>query len=209
MPAIHTTNLRDREATRKAIVAAVGQVLAGDGFRALGVNAVARRAGVDKVLIYRYFGGLPELLAAYGEEGDFWWRAEDLIGPLLPGPAENTAGAWLGLIARRHVEALRARPVTIEIMAWEMSERNDLTAALEAVRERRALELVTLLGQRFALPPSIDAVAVAALLGAALNYLVIRMRSVRWFQGVDFADDQGWERLIAAVESLGNALARG
>jgi hypothetical protein len=53
---------RDRAATEERILAAVGQVLARDGFGAIGVNAIAREAGVDKVLIYRYFGGLPELL---------------------------------------------------------------------------------------------------------------------------------------------------
>jgi AcrR family transcriptional regulator len=53
---------RDRAATEERILTAVGEVLARDGFAAIGVNAIARQAGVDKVLIYRYFGGLPELL---------------------------------------------------------------------------------------------------------------------------------------------------
>ena len=53
---------RDRSETTARILAAVGEVLARDGFGALGVNAVAKHAGVDKVLIYRFFGGMPELL---------------------------------------------------------------------------------------------------------------------------------------------------
>ena len=53
---------RDRAATEERILTAVGEVLARDGFAAIGVNAIAKQAGVDKVLIYRYFGGLPELL---------------------------------------------------------------------------------------------------------------------------------------------------
>ena len=58
----------------------MGEVLARDGFGAIGVNAIARQAGVDKVLIYRYFGGLPELLRAWGASGRFWPRVADLLG---------------------------------------------------------------------------------------------------------------------------------
>ncbi|MBK7457943.1 MAG: helix-turn-helix transcriptional regulator [Betaproteobacteria bacterium] len=53
-------------------------MLARDGFGAVGVNAIARQAGVDKVLIYRYFDGLPALLRAWGESGRFWPRVADL-----------------------------------------------------------------------------------------------------------------------------------
>jgi AcrR family transcriptional regulator len=52
------------------LVRAVGTLLARDGFTALGVNAVAKEASVDKVLIYRYFGGMPELLGAFGRSAD-------------------------------------------------------------------------------------------------------------------------------------------
>ena len=71
---------RDREATEARILNAVGEVLARDGFGAIGVNAIAKQAGVDKVLIYRYFGGLPELLAEWGRSGRFWPRVDELLG---------------------------------------------------------------------------------------------------------------------------------
>ena len=71
---------KDREQTRARILQAVGRLLAESGFRELGVNAIAREAGVDKVLIYRYFGGMPELLRTFAEEGDFWPQLSELAG---------------------------------------------------------------------------------------------------------------------------------
>src|SRR6185295_11786660 len=62
------TPTRDRAASERALVAAAVEVLADAGFRSFGVNAVARAAGLDKQLIYRYFGGLEGLVAAVGEE---------------------------------------------------------------------------------------------------------------------------------------------
>jgi AcrR family transcriptional regulator len=193
---------RDREATRRRIISAVGELLAAKGFRAVGVNAIARRARADKALIYRYFGGLQGLLAAYAEEGDFWWKVEDLIGAHLPPPQQDTLSGWIGLIFRRHVEALRARPATIEIMAWETIERNELTAALSEVRETRSLTVMKVLLDRFPISEGIDIAAIGALFGAATNYLLIRARATRIFQSVDLGKPSEWERLFGAIERM-------
>ena len=199
---------RDREATRRRILSAVGDLLAAQGFRALGINAIARRARADKALIYRYFGGLPGLLAAYAEEGDFWWKVEDLIGAHLPPPARDTLASWIGLVFRRHVQALRARPETIEIMAWETIERNELTAALSEVREKRSLTVMKILMDRFQAPATVDLGALAALFGAATNYLLIRSRATRIFQGVDLSKANGWNRILETIKSIAVAMMR-
>ena len=62
------TGMKNKEATKHRLITAVGTLLAREGFGALGINAVADEAGVDKVLIYRYFGGMDELLSAFWSE---------------------------------------------------------------------------------------------------------------------------------------------
>jgi len=126
---------RDRGATEARIVTAVGEVLARDGFGGIGINAIAKQAGVDKVLIYRYFGGLPELLKTWGQSGQFWPSVDELLGDkpktflALP-PAERYAR-----FMEHFIDGLRARPLTLEILAAEVLERNERTAILEAERE--------------------------------------------------------------------------
>ena len=44
-----------KDSTIKQIINALAHLLATEGFHAIGINAIAREAGVDKVLIYRYF----------------------------------------------------------------------------------------------------------------------------------------------------------
>ena len=200
--------IRDREATCGRILSAVGELLAAEGFRALGINAIARRARADKALIYRYFGGLPELLAVYAEEGDFWWKVEDLVGVHLRPPACDTLAGWIGLVFRRHVAALKARPATLEIMAWETIERNELTAALAAVRETRSLAVMNAVVGRFPAAAEFDVAAFGALFGAATNYLLIRARGIRVFQGVDLGRPGGWERVFRTIEQSAAALTQ-
>lgn len=56
---------RDREATERRLVDTVGELVRENGFEKIGVNAVAARSGVSKILVYRYFGSVEGLLAAY------------------------------------------------------------------------------------------------------------------------------------------------
>ena len=108
---------RDKESTRLRLLDAVGTLLAREGFGALGVNAVAREAGVDKVLIYRYFGGMDELLRAFGQSGKFWPSIADVVGH---DPSELMALSiderWAKGLSR-YAKELRRRPVTKEILA--------------------------------------------------------------------------------------------
>ena len=48
---------RNRQMTMERILRAMGDTMAERGTEKAGINAVAERAGVNKVLIYRYFGG--------------------------------------------------------------------------------------------------------------------------------------------------------
>ena len=50
--AVRNAVIRDRGQTQQILIGAVGRVLAKDGFVGLGINTIAREAGVDKVLIY-------------------------------------------------------------------------------------------------------------------------------------------------------------
>jgi len=194
--------IRNKEATQRAIVRAVGTVLARDGFRRIGINAIAAAAGVDKVLIYRYFGGLPKLIEAYAASTEFWPDVNELVGDsrafdeLLP--AEQVA-----LLVRNYLDALIRRPLTREILAWELVERNEATIALEEARERTAQALLDLIRQKgIAQNNDLDVAAISALLGSAINYLVIRSRQIRLFSGIDLSDESGWKRLGEALETM-------
>ena len=44
--------------TEKRLLDAVSHIIENDGFTKIGVNRIASQAACDKVLIYRYFGGL-------------------------------------------------------------------------------------------------------------------------------------------------------
>jgi len=192
---------RDRAATEERILAAVGVVLARDGFHALGINAVAREAAVDKVLIYRYFGGLPELLQRWGSSGHFWPSLQELLGDDADAVRALSLPQRYALFFDRFIDALRARPLTLEILAAEIVERNELTAILEIEREQWGAQAEALLGGAdFERAPQWRGITL--LLVAGVQYLLVRSRKIRIFSGLDLQSDAGWATLKASVAAM-------
>ena len=190
----------DRKArTKEKLVKAVGKILSHDGFKGLGVNKVAKAAGVDKVLVYRYFGGLPQLVRAFSQTVDFWPTVEELQGP-DPGrlqkmqPDEQVAEFFKAFIA-----ALRKRPLTLDILAWELLERNELTRQLEDIRIKTILFYFE---QLEAIPDDDNLTAIVVLMSGAVNHLILRSRISSSVGGIDLESERGWERINVGIDLL-------
>jgi AcrR family transcriptional regulator len=56
--------MKNRACTEQRLIDAVKCIVRKEGFNGLGVNKVAREAGVSKCLIYRYFGSFEHLLSS-------------------------------------------------------------------------------------------------------------------------------------------------
>jgi len=192
--------IRDKQITSRRLISAVGSLLAKQGFKGVGINSVAREAGVDKVLIYRYFEGLEGLIAAFGKEGDFWPSALELAGGDLQKFSLMPLDERLSSFATNFVRSLQKRPMTQAIMAWEIIETNNLTDELERIREQSIIEFFQLFFMKDR--PRIDLQAIIMLIGAAISYLVLRSRNIDLYGGMDIGSEQGWKRLESAIDTI-------
>jgi AcrR family transcriptional regulator len=75
--------IKNRQATELALIKAVDDIIEESGFEGLGINAVAAKAGVAKMLIYRYFNSLDGLIAAYIQQNDYWINFDEEL-PVIP-----------------------------------------------------------------------------------------------------------------------------
>jgi AcrR family transcriptional regulator len=180
---------------------AVGRLLVRSGFREVGVNAVAREAGVDKVLIYRYFGGLSELLTSFAEETGFWPDLPELMGEATEHLSQMTEAERAKLLLLAFGRALRRRPDTQEILRWELLERNELTGALAEYREEQSASFF----RGFDASREIDIRAIGSLLAAGETYLALRARNCEVYNGINLNSEEGWARIEAAVGFLVDA----
>ena len=198
---------RNREQTTARILNAVGAVLASEGFGGIGINAIAKQAGVDKVLIYRYFGGLPELLKVWGSSGQFWPSVQELLGDNPKAFLALPAAERYAQFMEHFVDGLRARPLTLEVLAAEVAQRNELTVILEAEREAWGEQASRLLGAKeFIARPELRGLTL--LLIAGVQYLLVRSRTIRIFGGIDIQSDDGWATLKTSVRKMALDLFR-
>lgn len=186
---------RDRAATEVRILNAVRTLLARDGFAALRIKAVAAEAGVDKVLIYRYFGKLDELLTAFGRHTEFWPAVEDVLSPdndVLP------LTERLSVFFERLIDALRARPLTVEILVMEVAAANSMTASLHKAREEWAAAVAARIEtgiSDMANRAEID--GAIGLLVAGIQQLLMRARRSSVFGTLDIGSEAGWRSIKA------------
>jgi AcrR family transcriptional regulator len=189
---------RNKEETKSRILRAVGKLLAESGFNSLGINAIAKEAGVDKVLIYRYFTDLPTLLQTFGREGGY--LSETVIAPEVENAESLAEGLVRWLVCFQ--KELEDRPITQEIMRWELTEKNDLIKELIDIRRQVSVERLKFLSDKFGLPPDKDVVAIVSVLGAAIVYLQLRSKVSPAFAGLDFSTNEGWTRIDAAISTI-------
>lgn len=198
--AVNAPPVRDRNATTARILRAASELLAESGFQNFGVNAVARRAGCDKQLIYRYFGGMDGLVDAIGVALAGW------VEEKMP---ENGGSGFLltyGDLVERllllFMEALRDDPLMKKIIAWEVSENSPQVRRLSEARSKALALWIERVRGSMRAPKGVDPFAVNALLIGAVQHVVIAAEAAKGFAGVELATEKDWDRIGQAIRKL-------
>ncbi len=185
---------RDRRATEEVIVAAFEAVLLRDGVQGLGVNAVAQEAGVNKVLIYRYFGGFPGLAEHWAKTSSFWPSELELIGNDPDEFAKLSVRERVITVLGNYMDAVRGRPLTVEALAGELLSPNDTTRALSEAMVRPGKGVGDYIQLEKADKDISERVWRMIFITAALTaFFSIRERNNPEYLGLDFSEDETWD----------------
>ena len=176
------------------------------GVRGAGVNAVARQSGVSKVLIYRYFGDMENLVRAAAERLDLTQTGpidDKYLGKVDAGNFRRmTARAFRDM----HERLLRDE-ASLRLTAEEVQGRTPLTDMLAEIRERqgkaatgRAAALVEQIRGRPA--PELDVQAVFAIASAAIYFLTLRIQTGGMYNGIDLETTEGKDRIFDTLAEM-------
>lgn len=193
---------RNRLSTIERIVDAVEEVLTEQGFDGLGINVIAEKATVSKVLIYRYFGGLEGLLEYYVAMGRLVPHySADWIEQIRPEHPEALASIWSSQ-ALQLFRQFRSSRAAREVLKVTVKEKDSLS---DAVSQKHDAEL-TILANQLAFIDGSDHQATSAVILGALSYLTIQAQLDRSVIGIDLRSEAGWSRIETAVKSIYKAL---
>lgn len=192
---------RDPEAKEAALIRAFDKVLQRDGVQGVGVNAVIKESGVGKNLLYKYFGGLQGLARAWGERSDFMPRQDELAGSDVAAYERMSTAQQISHNYRAYAAGLRRRPRTLEIMANELLRPNQLTTALEEVRNRYGRDLQ----KHFTRPDEYSregTIALLVILNAAVTYLSLRAHSAPRYFWYQLDSEEDWQHINEMIELI-------
>lgn len=187
---------RDRERTKAKILKAVGEVIEQYGTDKVGVNLIARTAGVNKVLIYRYFESVDGLMEQYIKSGEYTsTTGDDYIENIETTAPEHRDKALTNLMLT-FLHDLRERKATRDLLRWEIGTGKSM---LSDAKNDVANRLIAKIGE---LPNFHDTSGLTAFLTAGIYYLVIAEDHRPKMIDVDLNTEEGWKRIEHIVERI-------
>lgn len=186
---------KDRSITEEKLLKALESIIIEYGFEKVGVNLIASKAGVSKVLIYRYFSSLDNMILEYLMKQDFWMNVS------LDIPDVADLRNYIKKIFHNQISTLRTNKVSQRLKRWELMSSNNAIDKLRLKRESKNVTLITLishLGQH----PHEEVAALASIIGAAINYLILLSENCPIYNGIDLQTDHGWEQIKTGVDLL-------
>ena len=127
---------KNRQATEMTLITAVNDIIEESGFEGLGINAVAAKAKVSKMLIYRYFNSLDGLIAAYIQQNDYWINFDEEL------PDQAHLAAFIKQMFKRQIMRLRENYTLKRLYRWELTTDNKFVKELRNKREEKGIWLV-------------------------------------------------------------------
>jgi AcrR family transcriptional regulator len=188
------------------------ELVAAKGVNALGVNGLADAAKCDKVLIYRYFGGLDGVLEALGAERMLWPAAQVADGS---DDGDASLADAVHAVLLEEWAALAGGALMLGASAAEVVGANSLGAATAEQRVERHASMIAALREKHRVPPYVDLPALVEILSAALTLFALRAAHAK--EGGDGGSmpnphafdpntPTGWRRIEKTVTAMTRAL---
>lgn len=187
--------MKSREQTESKILEAVASIVESDGFEKLGINTIALKANVSKMLIYRYFGGLEELVARFIMQKDYWANTDTLI--LNP----HSVGDSIKSMFRNQIEQLRNDVTLRRLCRWELSCHNASIDRLRDKREENGCDLIKVVSRLTGCSNS-EVASLASILSASISYLTLIEDQCPTYNGIALQTDKGWEQIAQGVDMI-------
>jgi AcrR family transcriptional regulator len=195
--------IKNKELTKRKLIDAVGEIFRTEGHTGLGVNKVAKQAGVTKKLIYDYFErDFDNLIEAYILETDYWMAFADRVQELIDAQSYNDDQKLITNILQNQFRYFFLDKQMQKLILWEVCTNSPLMRSIHNARESMGQKLFELTDQHFA-NTGVNFRAVAALLVGGIYYTILHTRyNGGIFSDIDIATEEGREEMLKAIELI-------
>ena len=179
---------KDRAATEEKIYESFLSLLEEQGPQAVGINAIAKKAGVSKELIYRYFGGLQGLLLQIAKNGDFFKSM------LLLQNRDLETVEDLKEFTKAGTKELRENKLMQEILRWQLLENNEATHNLFEYNNKEISKMFAISDEDSTLNHAFQ------LMIGGYIYFTLLSKFNKKFITTDLTSQDSWDNFDKAIE---------
>ena len=169
------------------------------GFSNVTIRKIAQKGKFEAVVFYNRYKDVDEFIGEFVKKYDYW--LDDIDKKTLEG--NNCKERYINTLTSLF-DSLQTNEVMQELLKWEISSNNDITSRTAKLREFYTIPLVEKYKKEFENSPvNID--SIAALIVGGIYYLILHS-DVSMFSGIDINTKDGKEKIIHAIEYLGDMI---
>lgn len=207
-------SIRNKERSKKKFLDAVGKILKTKGYAALKVNHIAKVAGVDKKMIYTYFGGMDGLIDEYIRSQDYWSGVTvEKLEEMKP-KTDDGGRSFIEQMLLSQFDYVYHNKEAQKLLLWRLSEpRKSLKKLTDTQEENGEYIFNLMMDSRFG--ENTDVLrSIMAIMVSGLYYLnMYSSLNGSIFCGIDINAPEGRDKIRKAIsflidqtyENLGNA----
>ena len=195
--------IRDKSRTMAKMINAVGKVLQKKGYENLNAAAIGRAAGVDKKLVWTYFGSVDNLIEEYINLKAFWTLGipSSVITKIAETPGNVGEKETIELLDE-YFETFNKNIALQKVIHWEMGESSKLLRKVADKREMVGEQLFSIIDHKFKNSETDIRGTIALLLGG-IYYLNLHARTNgSTVCGIDINEEEGRYRIKKTIEEI-------
>lgn len=199
--------IKNKELTKRKLLNAVGEIVRTEGFTGIGTNKIAKKAGVHKKLIYRYFNSTDRLIEDYVVEKDFWMLSSDTLDRQAAAEHADLQASITGILENQF-DFFYSEKEMQQLIIWEICG-SKLMKSISVAREHLGDKFLKLTDDHFE-DSSVNFRALSSLLSSGIYYMILHA-PVTPYCGIDLNNPRDYaevKRTIRQVISMAFAEAK-
>ncbi len=192
-------NIRNKERSKEKFLEAVGKILETKGYSGLKVNDIAATAGVDKKMIYNYFGGTDKLIDEYISSLDFWSNVDGNTAPEIADGGQEFSKQLL----TQQFDYVASNKNLQKILLWGVAEKRNSLRNIADERERNGERLFNQIADPYFAENALQYRAIMAILISGIYYLnLYKGVNAETFCGIDLTKNEGSQQIKGALGKI-------
>ncbi|RQO33797.1 TetR/AcrR family transcriptional regulator [Chryseobacterium sp. KBW03] len=196
-------SIRNKERSIKKFLDAVGKILRTKGYTGLKVNDIAATAGVDKKMIYTYFGGMDGLIDEYIRSQDYWSKITTEEVEKIKPKLDDGGKSFMENMLLSQFDYVYENKEAQKLLLWRLSEPRKSLKKLTDTQEENGEYIFKLLMDSHFKENADDVRSIMAIMVSGLYYLnMYAAMNGSIFCGIDVNSSKGRDKIKKAISFL-------